>query len=93
MDGEAHTVCPRRPLFDQPREFGYWLGIYRDWKKGILPEAGARMDQSAYVLEMVSIMDGVYATVQEAMEQEAEKNARRGGAAGGRPKGTMHSRS
>jgi hypothetical protein len=77
-------------VFDQPREFGYYLSLYRDWRRGILPEPGSRMQQCAYVLEVLSIIEAAYGLVQEAMEEKAQAEARRGNTRP--PAGRMHSR-
>lgn len=84
MMGEEHKTCPRRPLLDQPREFTYWLALFRDYRKGMWPEQGARLDQAAVVLQMFQIMDGVYATIEEHRNNEARKKSRQpsGGARG-----------
>jgi hypothetical protein len=80
-------------VFDQPQVFGYYLSAYRDLKRGILPEAGSRMDQSAYVMEVLSIIDGVYAEVTEELMARAEQNAGRQAGQQAGPRGKMHSRS
>lgn len=43
-----------------------------------MPEAGARLDQSAYVLQMFSILDGAYAQIEEAQMEAAKKGRKPG---------------
>ena len=81
--GERHYTCPRRPLLDQPREFSYWLSLFRDYRKGMWPERGARLDQAAVVLQMFLIMDSTYAMIEEhRMEQSRKKSGSPRGAPG-----------
>jgi hypothetical protein len=48
---------------------------------------GSRMEQAAYVLEVLQIIEGAYGAVQLALEEKAEREANKG-----RPGGQMHSR-
>jgi hypothetical protein len=52
-----------------------------------MPEPGSRMEQAAYVLEVLQIIEGAYGAVQLALEEKAEREANKG-----RPGGQMHSR-
>jgi hypothetical protein len=77
-------------LFDHRGVFGYYLGAYRDLKRGILPEPGSRMEQSAYVMQVLQIIDATYAEVQEELRRRAENPKQAEQPAG--PRGKMHSR-
>ena len=43
-----------------------------------MPEPGSRLSQSAYVLEMLSIMDHTYGQIEEYMHEEAKKGKKPG---------------
>jgi hypothetical protein len=84
--GEVQTRCPRRPLLEHPREFSYWLDLYRDYKNGILPDEGGRLAQAAIVLEMFQIMDHTYYLIEEYKDQQRKRKALNNGEIG-RPRG------
>jgi hypothetical protein len=69
-------------VLDDPEAFQYWLRLYSNYKRGILPEPGSLMEQSAYVMQMFGILDTVVAQIQKHHEDEAAKNAKKGQGSG-----------
>ncbi len=86
---EEYTTCPRRPVKDHPLEFGYWMRLYRFYRRGFLPEDGSVMEQCNVTLQVFDIMERVYGDIDEYRQAEADK--KRGGdktrPRGGRLKG------
>lgn len=80
--GERTTTCPRRPVLDQPEEFAYYMRLYRMYRNGFLPESGAVMDQSGYVLGVFDVLDSVYASIEEYKSKEARRKSPSDGGSG-----------
>lgn len=78
--GQEYKRCPRRPVLDHPDRFAYWLQLYRNYKRGVMPEPGSYMEQSYVVLRVFNILDAIYGRIDEYRDQErARKNNPSGG--------------
>lgn len=72
IDGQEEWRCPRRPILEQPAEFGYYLKLYRQYRLGVLPESGAMMEQAEYIMRVFDILDVVYAEVDEQLNPKKQ---------------------
>lgn len=75
--GETLRSCPKRPVLDDPASFNYWMRLYRHYQLGLLPDEGGVFEQSAMVITVFAILDGIYSEVREAQDEAREKGKRR----------------
>jgi len=80
--GVDHWRCPRRPIYEDPASFAYWLQAYRNYKNGILPEPGAFMQQAAIAVQVFNILDRAYNKVEQFHRDKQSRHGQDGG--GGR---------
>ena len=71
--GEETRRCPRRPIYEDPASFSYWLRLYRNYTLGMLPEEGGILDQTSMATEVFKLLDNAYARVREHNEGEQAK--------------------
>ncbi len=57
VKGEEMYACPRQTLHEQPEVWNRLFLYFQMFKNGFLPDAGAVVDQSNVLLEMLRIMD------------------------------------
>jgi len=86
--GEKSFRCPRRPVLENPKVFSHYLSLHKDYEKGILPEPGSRAEQCAYVMDVLGLLDNIYARIRR-FEQESRQ---RQGQSGGSARATVTSR-
>lgn len=76
LNGEELWRCPRRPVLEDPDGFRFWLGLYRNYQLGVLPEAGAWLDQSSMTVEVFKVLDYAYSRVEEHRASERERKSK-----------------
>lgn len=79
FDGESLRRCPSRLVPDWCWD---WLILYRNYDRGVLPEAGGLLDQGAAFVDAMTVIDGQVAELRERerlrAEAEAARNATKG---------------
>lgn len=78
LNGEWVKRCPRRLALDQPDELRQLLFLYRNYTRGLLPNPGSVLDQSAYLMTLFEVLDGAIAQVEQERVKEAERKAQKG---------------
>lgn len=70
IDGVLHYRCPRRPILEQPGEFGSLFWLFQQFERGVLPEDGGILSQPEKMMQQFRFMQSV---VSECHDQLSKK--------------------
>lgn len=83
LDGEDLQRCPLRPYLDDPGAHNELMALYGWYRRGLLPDPGTMLDQSASLVEAFLVVD---AAVRDAERERAERDKQSRKRAAGGPK-------
>lgn len=76
LNGEEVWRCPRRPVLEEPDGFRFWLGLYRNYQLGVLPDPGSWLEQASMTVEVFKVLDYAYSRVEEHRASERERKSK-----------------
>jgi hypothetical protein len=65
LDGNQHTRCPRRPIYENPDLFNSYISVYNLYKSGYLPHAGGMNDQHCNYPMLMQTIDNAVTKCEE----------------------------
>ena len=78
-DGQTAIVLDRCLGNYYRASTGYWFRAFRQYQAGVLPFAGALMDQPAKVLDIFAVFESLEYDKAEAARKNAERKAKKNG--------------
>jgi ubiquinone/menaquinone biosynthesis C-methylase UbiE len=69
--------CLCHESFQHPK-MGFFLGIYQNYEKGLLPFSGALMDQPAQTMELITLLSNLHTERDIAQQKKDSQNSKKG---------------